>query len=96
MLAGRILAAPALPADDRWAANGLIRLPHTRLPPEPLRYLGGLAVRTAIARKEAAEGVSRPAGRLTGVARLARPNRIRGPRMSKDLPASAASSHRLS
>ncbi len=69
MLAGRILAALVLRADDRWAANGLIRLPHARLPPEPLRYLGGLAVRTAITRKEAAEDKDHPPGRLA--ARLA-------------------------
>jgi glycine/D-amino acid oxidase-like deaminating enzyme len=65
-LAGRILAALALGSDDRWAVNGLVRLPHAKLPREPLRYLGGLAVRAAITRKETAEDESRSPGRLTG------------------------------
>ena len=69
MLAGRILAALALQADDRWAANGLVRVPPASLPPEPIRYFGGLAVRTAIARKEAAEDKERLPGPVT--ARLA-------------------------
>jgi glycine/D-amino acid oxidase-like deaminating enzyme len=64
VLAGRVLAALALRADDRWAANGLVRLPPARLPPEPFRYLGGLAVRTAITRKETAEDKRRRPGRL--------------------------------
>jgi glycine/D-amino acid oxidase-like deaminating enzyme len=51
---GSILASLALGADDEWAAAGLVREPNA-LPPEPIRYLGGRLVRSAVARTEAAE-----------------------------------------
>jgi putative aminophosphonate oxidoreductase len=52
---GRILASLALHRDDEWSGCGLVRRPPNGFPPEPLRYLGGLAVRGAVARKEEAE-----------------------------------------
>lgn len=55
LLGGRILASMAMGAKDEWSAGGLSRLPDSTLPPEPFRFLGGRAVRWAIARKERIE-----------------------------------------
>ena len=51
---GSILASLALGADDEWSRAGLVRAPQA-LPPEPIRYLGGKLVRSAVGRTEAAE-----------------------------------------
>src|SRR5262249_43237155 len=53
---GRILASLALGLDDEWSRAGLARDPVGLFPPEPIRYLGGLVVRRAVERTEAAEG----------------------------------------
>ncbi len=63
--AGRILAALALGEDDHPGPKGLCRLPGGAMPPEPFRYSGGLAVRSAVARKEADEDGGRRSGRIT-------------------------------
>jgi hypothetical protein len=42
-------------ADDDWARSPLVTRPAVRLPPEPLRFLGGALVRAAIMACEAAE-----------------------------------------
>jgi len=52
---GRILASLALGLDDEWSRAGLVRDPAGTFPPEPLRYVGGRLVRSAVERKEAAE-----------------------------------------
>ena len=62
---GRILASLAVGLDDEWSRAGLVREPVGRFPPEPVRYLGGLLVRSAVERKEAAEDRGARAGRLT-------------------------------
>jgi glycine/D-amino acid oxidase-like deaminating enzyme len=55
-LAGRILASLSLDRRDEWTALPLVDAPRDRpIPPEPLRWLGGSAVLTAMKRKEAAE-----------------------------------------
>ena len=55
-LAGRILASMALDRRDEWTALPLADPPpDRRVPPEPLRWLGGSAVLAALKRKEAAE-----------------------------------------
>ena len=54
-LGGRILASLALGRQDEWSTCGLARTPSGKLPPEPARFLGGLVVRAAIARKERRE-----------------------------------------
>lgn len=64
-LAGRILASLALDADDPWARCALVGRPHDLLPPEPLRTLGGLAVRSAVRRKEEREELEQPVGPIT-------------------------------
>ncbi len=56
---GRILAAMALGADDRWSNTALSSGPASLFPPEPIRYLGGRLVREAVARKESADDAGR-------------------------------------
>jgi len=62
-LGGKILASLALGSDDEWATSGLVRQPGG-LPPEPIRYLGGKVVRSAVVRKERAEDAGRKPRRL--------------------------------
>ena len=64
-LGGKILASIALGLDDEWSRAGLVREPVGTFPPEPVRYLGGRLVRSAVERKEAAEDRGAHAGRLT-------------------------------
>ena len=59
VLGGRILASLALELDDEWASCGLVGPPPGRLPPEPFRYAGGLALRAAVAAEERAEDAGR-------------------------------------
>ncbi|MFN8201251.1 MAG: hypothetical protein U0S48_01720 [Solirubrobacteraceae bacterium] len=54
-LGGRVLASLVLRRDDEWSNAGIVRDPVGRFPPEPLRYVGGLVVRGAVARRERAE-----------------------------------------
>ncbi|MEO8969941.1 MAG: FAD-binding oxidoreductase [Solirubrobacteraceae bacterium] len=63
--AGDVLAAIALGEDDHPGPEGLCRLPGGAMPPEPLRFAGGVAVRAAVARKEADEDGGRRTGRVT-------------------------------
>ena len=51
--------------DDEWSGCGLVRRPPDAFPPEPVRYLGGLAVRGAVSRKEAAEDAGARPGAAT-------------------------------
>ncbi len=62
---GRILASLALERDDEWARAGLVRDPVGSFPPEPIRFVGGLLVREAVARKERAEDDGRKPDRAT-------------------------------
>ena len=54
-LAGRVLAALALDADEPITRLGPVSGPPRRLPPEPFRYIGARILRTAIVRREALE-----------------------------------------
>ena len=47
-IGGQILASLVTGADDEWTASPLVRRRVPRLPPEPLRRLGGGVVRSAI------------------------------------------------
>lgn len=60
-LGGRILASLALGADDEWTRLPLATRRVPRLPPEPLRRIGGGIVRAAIMRCEDAEEQGRRA-----------------------------------
>jgi glycine/D-amino acid oxidase-like deaminating enzyme len=59
-LGGQILASLVLGADDEWTRMPLAARDVPRLPPEPLRRLGGGVVRWAIMACEAAEEEGRP------------------------------------
>ena len=54
-LGGQILASLALGRDDEWSASPLVRTPSASLPPEPLKRLGGGAIRAATLAVERAE-----------------------------------------
>jgi glycine/D-amino acid oxidase-like deaminating enzyme len=61
-LGGQILASLALGADDEWTALPLVGRGGRRLPPEPLRYVGGKLVRWGtLASEEAIAAGRRPA-----------------------------------
>ncbi len=66
-LGARILASLALGLDDEWASSQLTGLPEGRFPPEPFRYVGGLALKGAIVRRERAEDAGRRPGRLSSL-----------------------------
>lgn len=65
LLGGRILAASALGIEDEWSSCGLNRGVPAAFPPEPVRYLGALAVRRAVKRKEEREDRDAPVGPVT-------------------------------
>jgi glycine/D-amino acid oxidase-like deaminating enzyme len=60
-LGGQILASLALRREDEWSASPLVRTPAASLPPEPLKRLGGGAIRGAILAAEEAEEEDRRA-----------------------------------
>jgi glycine/D-amino acid oxidase-like deaminating enzyme len=64
-VAGQILASLATGRLDEWSASPLVRSPRAILPPEPVRYLGGQAVRRAITRKERLEDAGARVGKGT-------------------------------
>lgn len=72
LTAGKILASSALGRGDEWSGCGLNRGIVGRFPPEPIRYIGGFVVRTAVRRKEGredvGEGVDPVTRRLAGLA----------------------------
>jgi len=61
----RIMQALVMETDDEWARCGLVNQNITRMPPEPLRFIGGHMMRAALIHKEALEDQGRDAGRLT-------------------------------
>ena len=54
-IGARILASLVLDKRDRWAGNGLVNRKVRYFPPEPIRYLGGSVVRSAMMRKDRKE-----------------------------------------
>ena len=58
-LGGKILASLVLGVDDPWSRAGFVGGPRGYFPPEPVRWLGSIAVRNAIRRKEKAEDEGR-------------------------------------
>ena len=72
VLGARILASAVLDRHDEWTESPLNRGPLARFPPDPARYVGGVMVRAAVKRKEAAEDQGRHPDPLTrAVASLA-------------------------
>ena len=64
-LAGRVLAALALDRRDELTRLALVEPPPARVPPEPLRWLGGTAIRAAFRHAEDREDAGRPVDPLT-------------------------------
>jgi glycine/D-amino acid oxidase-like deaminating enzyme len=64
-LAGRTLASLALDRRDEHTRLALVEPPVVRVPPEPIRYLGGTIVRAAVVRKERLEEEGRRPGAMT-------------------------------
>lgn len=62
---GRALASLAANHPDEHASMALVDPPHSRVPPEPFRYIGGSVIRSALLRKERAEEEGRRPGPLT-------------------------------
>ncbi len=64
-IAGRILASLALDRRDEVTRLPIVEPPRVRVPPEPLRYAGGMIVRAAVLRRERFEEEGRRPGPLT-------------------------------
>jgi glycine/D-amino acid oxidase-like deaminating enzyme len=64
-LVGRTLAAMALGRRDAATRLAIVEPPRVRVPPEPLRYVGGAIVRAALVRKERLEEHGREADPLS-------------------------------
>lgn len=64
-LAGRALASLALDRRDEVTRLAIVEPPPVRVPPEPLRYVGGTIIRGALVRKESAEDDGRAPDPLT-------------------------------
>lgn len=64
-LAGRVLASMALDSRDELTRLPIVEPPQPRVPPEPLRFIGGSLVRAALLRKERREDEGSPADPLT-------------------------------
>jgi glycine/D-amino acid oxidase-like deaminating enzyme len=60
-LAGQALASLATGRDDEWSTLPLVRERGGRVPPEPIRYVGGAAIRHAILACEEADETGRRA-----------------------------------
>lgn len=54
-MGGQILSSMLLDLDNAWTRSPLTGGPRGMFPPEPIRYIGSIAVRNAIRRKERAE-----------------------------------------
>ena len=66
-LGGRILASLALDRRDDVSRLALVDPEPARFPPEPLRYLGGSAIRRALVATDAAADAGRRAGPVTSL-----------------------------
>jgi glycine/D-amino acid oxidase-like deaminating enzyme len=64
-IAGRVLASLALERQDEVTRLPIVEPPRVRVPPEPLRYMGGMLVRAALKRRERFEEQGRRPGPLT-------------------------------
>jgi glycine/D-amino acid oxidase-like deaminating enzyme len=64
-LVGRSLASLVAGRDDEHANLAFVGSPAVRVPPEPLRFIGGTVIRHAILNKETAEEQGRVPGPLT-------------------------------
>lgn len=72
-LGGQVLASLALEYDDEWSGTRMARGPVGLYPPEPLKYVGGVALRAVLARKERTEDRGKQPGPLIRTASLLAP-----------------------
>lgn len=72
-LGGRILASLALGHEDEWSTSRMARGPVGTYPPEPIKYVGGVALRAVLERKEKTEDRGKTPGRLIRTASLLAP-----------------------
>lgn len=93
-LAGQVLANMAIDGRDESVPEALTRSPTGQLPAEPFRYLGGLFVRAAVARKESAEDHGHRPGAVNRVIASLDPTSFvdRGPRDGGD-PSTPSAAH---
>ncbi|MDX6636007.1 MAG: hypothetical protein QOF06_2210 [Solirubrobacterales bacterium] len=63
-MVGRTLASLSLGRDDEYAHLAIVDPKSPRVPPEPLHWIGGEAIRLGILRKEEAEMTGRQPGRI--------------------------------
>jgi glycine/D-amino acid oxidase-like deaminating enzyme len=66
-LSGRILASLALDRRDEPTRLAIVDPPPVKVPPEPLRYVGGAIVRRAMVRRESAEELDQSPGPLSSL-----------------------------
>jgi hypothetical protein len=72
LVGAKILASTALDRQDEWAQTPLNRGPYSHFPPDPARFFGGILIRAALEREEAAEDAGQPAPALVqAIANLA-------------------------
>jgi glycine/D-amino acid oxidase-like deaminating enzyme len=64
-LGAKILASLALGSRDEWSASPLTRAPTQTLPPEPLRFVGGLIVGRALRRQDQRQAAGRTTDKPT-------------------------------
>lgn len=92
-LGGRILTSLALGHRDEWSTSRIARGPVGTYPPEPAKYVGGIALRAVLARKEKVEDRGKRPGRLIRTASmLAPPGLVPVRRNSKPDDAAASDS----
>jgi hypothetical protein len=60
-----VLASLALDRRDEWSTIPLVAAPARRFPPPVITFPGAHLVRNAVVRKENAEALGRPPGRVT-------------------------------
>ncbi|WP_293784319.1 FAD-dependent oxidoreductase [uncultured Aeromicrobium sp.] len=72
-LGGKILASMVLGTDDEWTRSRMSRGPVGTYPPEPLKYVGGYALRAVLRRKEALEDRDKQPGPIIRTASLLAP-----------------------
>lgn len=72
-LGGRILASLALDTRDEWSASRIARGPVGHYPPEPAKYVGGVALRAVLARKERVEDRGHTPGPVVRAASMLAP-----------------------
>lgn len=86
-LGGRVLASLALGRHDEWSTGRIARGPVGTYPPEPVKYLGGVALRGILAHKERTEDSGkRPGPVVRAASRLAPPGLVPVRRNSKADP----------